>query len=521
MIQETTKMIILIKQRTQATQDRQKSYADLKRKSMEFEVGERVMLKVLHWKGVIRFDGNGPISFTIDTNGMIKVLPPKIAEEVVAKERERKARTTLLMALPKDQFAKFHKMADVKEMFQTLLSQLEIHGASVSHEDANQKFLRSLPSSWSQVALIMRTNLGLDTLSFDDLYNNLRVFDRDVKDYDDLEHLNDDDIEEMDLKWQVAMISMRIQKFHKRTGRKLRFHTKDPVGFDKTKVECFNSHKMGHFGRDCRAKWNQDSRRRDVGYNGNKARDNGRRPTYEDYSKLWLPLMERILTCLDILLNTQMSANDKFGLRYGDSIYGSIWSDENKVLQSVFMNKTSDLEDTPVNDRFSDGMHAVPSPIKGNYMPSGPDVEIDYSKFTYGPKQTSADESDSKPINAARQNYSRKAASTSTASKVNNARPFVNETRLKRHMKGNKAYLDDYQEFKGGSVAFKGSNGRIIGKGKIKAGKLDFEDVYYVEELKHYNPFFVSQMCYKKNKVLFTDTDCLVLSLDFKLLDEN
>nr|GFA46027.1 ribonuclease H-like domain-containing protein [Tanacetum cinerariifolium] len=114
---------------------------------------------------------------------MIKVLPLKIAEEVVARERERKARTILLMALPKDHLAKFHKMTDAKEMweaiksrfcgndeskkmqkyllkqqfegffvsaleglhkgydrFKTLLSQLEIHGAGVLHEGANQSF---------------------------------------------------------------------------------------------------------------------------------------------------------------------------------------------------------------------------------------------------------------------------------------------------------------------------------------------------------------------------------------------
>nr|GFB73865.1 putative ribonuclease H-like domain-containing protein [Tanacetum cinerariifolium] len=88
-------------------------------------------------------------------------------------------------------------------------------------------------------------------------------------------------------------------------------------------------------------------------------------------------------------------------------------------------------------------------------------------------------------------------------------------------MTGNKAHLADYQEFKGGSVAFEGSNGRIPFKGKIKAGRLNFEDVYYVEELKKYNLFSVSQMCDKKNKVLFTDTDCFVLSSDFKLPDEN
>nr|GFB74483.1 ribonuclease H-like domain-containing protein [Tanacetum cinerariifolium] len=66
------------------------------------------------------------------------------------------------------------------------------------------------------------------------------------------------------------------------------------------------------------------------------------------------------------------------------------------------------------------------------------------------------------------------------------------DSRCSRHMTRNKAHIADYQEFKGGSVAFGGSNGRIIGKGTIKAGSLDFEDVYYVEELKHYNLFSVS-----------------------------
>ncbi|GKF75560.1 hypothetical protein Tco_0225004 [Tanacetum coccineum] len=141
-------------------------------------------------------------------------------------EKERgKARTTLLMDLPEDHLAKFHKMTDAKEMwdaiksrfggndesknmqkyilkqqfkgfsvsnseglhkgydrFQSLLSQLEIHRAGgVSTEDANQKFLRSLPSAWSQISLIMKTKPGVDSLSFDDLYNNLRVFESDVK----------------------------------------------------------------------------------------------------------------------------------------------------------------------------------------------------------------------------------------------------------------------------------------------------------------------------------------------------
>ncbi|GJW74673.1 putative ribonuclease H-like domain-containing protein [Tanacetum coccineum] len=89
-------------------------------------------------------------------------------------------------------------------------------------------------------------------------------------------------------------------------------------------------------------------------------------------------------------------------------------------------------------------------------------------------------------------------------------------------MTGNKSYLSNYEEINGGFVAFGGSTkgGKITSKGKIKTGKLDFEDAYFVKELK-FNHFSVSQMCDKKNSVLFTDTECVILSPDFKLLDEN
>nr|GEV44073.1 ribonuclease H-like domain-containing protein [Tanacetum cinerariifolium] len=90
-----------------------------------------------------------------------------------------------------------------------------------------------------------------------------------------------------------------------------------------------------------------------------------------------------------------------------------------------------------------------------------------------------------------------------------------------RHMTGNMSYLYDFKEINGGYVAFGGNpkGGKISGKGKIRTGKLDF-DVYFVKELK-FNLFSVSQMCDKKNRVLFTDTECIVLSPEFKLPDEN
>nr|GEY44741.1 ribonuclease H-like domain-containing protein [Tanacetum cinerariifolium] len=607
-------------------------------------------------------NGNGHVSVTTDTNGMIRVLPPKTAEEVVARENERKARATLLMALPEDPLAKFHKMDDAKEMsLPSSWSQV----AGVSYEDANQKFLRSLPSSWSQVALIVSAKLGLDTLSFDDLYNNLRVFERDVKgttassssniqnvafvstdNTSSTNYINDDNMEEVDLKWQVAMISMRIKKFYKRTGIKLQFDTKDLVGFDKTKVECFNCHKMGHFARDCKAKGNQDSRRRDGGYNGNKARDNSRRPVYQDDSKALVTIDGEVI---DWSGHVEEDTQNFAMMAYSSSNTGS----DNK---SVFMNKECDLENTPVNDRYAEGMHDTSAnesdskPVKYAFSDSNSSVETTTSmpepvdnapKIVCEPKvwtdapiteeyksdsdddsvsnaqenieEPSFDFADSvKHVKSPRENvketctpnhcpkiekqdrhshtrkglgyaFTRKscfvcgsfshlirdcdfhknrmakqAALTKskerdTAVKVsagcnwrnkrnNWNKVFKYNSGLKirksddpykalkdkgivnsgcsRHMIGNKAHLADYQEFKGGSVAFGGSNGRITGKETIKAGGLDL-DVYYVEELKHYNLFFVSQMCDKKNKVLFTDTDCLVLSPNFKLPDEN
>ncbi|GJU99883.1 ribonuclease H-like domain-containing protein [Tanacetum coccineum] len=91
-----------------------------------------------------------------------------------------------------------------------------------------------------------------------------------------------------------------------------------------------------------------------------------------------------------------------------------------------------------------------------------------------------------------------------------------------RHMTGNRSYLTDYKEIDRGFVAFGGNSkgGKITGKGKIRTGKLDFKDVNFVKELK-FNLFSVSQMCDKKNSVLFIDTARVVLSLDFKLTDES
>ncbi|GJY41589.1 putative ribonuclease H-like domain-containing protein [Tanacetum coccineum] len=336
----------------------------------------------------------------------------------------------------------------------------------------------------------MRTKPGVDSLSFDDLYNNLRVFESDVKGstasssstqnvafvsentnstnevstaygassssgqnpqkensssytdeliysffanqssgpqlaHEDLEQLDEFDLEEMDLKWQVAMISMRIKKFYKKTGRKLQFDAKEPVGFDKSKG-------------------NQDSRRRDAWNSRYKAKDNGRRPgkqeepkalvtldgdgvdwtrhsedehenyalmaysnsgsdtevtscskeCKESYAKLKKLYDEQREQLGDASIEIQMSVRDKAGLGYGNQMHNGVLSYENEVFGSLFDNRSSDREDSPVNDRYAEGMHVVPPPITGIFIPSGPDVEIDDSQYTYGQKQSKSSESD-------------------------------------------------------------------------------------------------------------------------------
>nr|GEY60503.1 ribonuclease H-like domain-containing protein [Tanacetum cinerariifolium] len=188
--------------------------------------------------------GNGLVQVLTDTNGQIRVLPPKTAKKILARERERKERTTLLMAIPEDHLTKFHKLTNAKEMwdaiksrfggndeskkmqryimkqqfesffvsnseglhkgydwFQILLSQLKTHGVGVSTEDANQKFL-----SGPQL------------------------------DHEDLKQVNEFDLEKMDLKWQVAMISTRLKKFYKKIRRKLHLMPRNILALTREKL---------------------------------------------------------------------------------------------------------------------------------------------------------------------------------------------------------------------------------------------------------------------------------------------
>ncbi|GJU20419.1 retrovirus-related pol polyprotein from transposon TNT 1-94 [Tanacetum coccineum] len=149
---------------------------------------------------------------------------------------------------------------------QKLISQLEIHGEVISQEDANLNSTNETVNTAHSVSAASSKDQASTASYADDVMFSFFANQSNAPqlDNEDLEQIDADDLEEMDLKWQVAMLTMRVKRFIKKTGRKLDLNGKETVGFDRTKVECYNCHRRGHFARECRAPRNQGNRNRDA-----------------------------------------------------------------------------------------------------------------------------------------------------------------------------------------------------------------------------------------------------------------
>nr|GEU63521.1 retrotransposable element Tf2 [Tanacetum cinerariifolium] len=373
------------------------------------------------WEVIL--NGDSP-TLTRIIDGVVQVIAPTTAEQRLAKKNKLNARGTLLMALFGKHQLKFNIHKDAKSLMeaiekrfggnketkkvqknllkqqyenfsgtslesldqihdrlQKLISQLEILGETISQEDINLKFLKSLPSEWKTHTLIWRTKADLEEQSLDDLFNNLKIYEAEVKgsstssqntqniafvslnntdstnesvnvvpsvfaasskatvstllnvdslsdaviysfftsqsnspqlDNEDLKQIDADVLEEMDLKWQIAMLTMRARRFLQKSGRNLGANGTAAIRFDMSKVECYNCHKRGHFAREYR-------RLRD-----NRNKEATRRPVPTE----------------------------------------SNHESNNSVLKS------------PKNDMYKsgEGYHVVPHPYTGTFMPSKPDL---------------------------------------------------------------------------------------------------------------------------------------------------
>ncbi|GJT93490.1 ribonuclease H-like domain-containing protein [Tanacetum coccineum] len=297
------------------------------------------------------------------------------AEQKILKKNDLKARSILMMTLPSEHLLTFNKHKDAKSLFeaiearfggneatkktqktllkqmyetfnasssesldsifnrlQKIVSQLTILGEIISPEELNLKFLRSLPTEWGMHVVVCRNKSDMGSISFDDLYNNFKIVEPEVKRSvtsgsnsdsqnlafvsghsstndvntanvhvstgsthvstastnistaclsdatvyaylatqpngsqvvnEDLEQIHEDDLDEMDLKWQLTLLSMKERKFYQRNGKKIIINGSDIAGYDKKRVECFNCHKLRHFARECRNPRSQENRSR-------------------------------------------------------------------------------------------------------------------------------------------------------------------------------------------------------------------------------------------------------------------
>nr|GEU60174.1 putative ribonuclease H-like domain-containing protein [Tanacetum cinerariifolium] len=411
-----------------------------------------------------------------------------------------------------------------------------------------------------------------------------------------------DDLEEIDLKWQMAMLTMRARKFLQRTRKNLGANESTSIGFDMSKVECYNYHKKGHFDRECRSP--KDTRR-------NGAAEPQRRNVLVETSTSnalvsqcdgvssydWSVQEEKEPTNYALMAFTSSSSSSSDNELRDNALV---------VLRQKFEKADQERDDLKLKlEKYQseDGYHAVPPPYIGTFMPPKPDsvfrnaptvnetvhtafnVELSPTKpekdlsSTHRPSapiiedwfSNLEDDSDAaipkmpqhvvptavltksklvpitvarlvtavvpkphvtrpkpaKPIITKPHSPPRRHINCSPSPNVSNFLPKVTAVKVPqvnvvKGVQGNMSYFSDFKEINGGYVAFGGNpkGGNIFGKGKIRTRKLDFDDVYFVKELK-FNLFSVSQMCDKKNSVLFTDTECLVLSPEFKLPDEN
>nr|GEW93437.1 ribonuclease H-like domain-containing protein [Tanacetum cinerariifolium] len=422
-------------------------------------------------------------------------------------------------------------------------------------------------------------------------------------------HIDVDDLEEIDLRWQMAMLTIRARRFLQKTGRNLGDNRVTSMGFDMSKVKCYNYHRKGHFARECRS-----------------PKDSRRSGCYDwSYQAKEEPANFALMAITSSSSSLDNETNEKHSLGYF-----SLESDCETLSPSSLSDRSQP----------SGGYYVVPPSIIGTFMPPKPvlffhtypiNVETDYLAFTVqlspskptqdlshtnrpfapiikdwpveapildttlnptSPKSNSSskrrnrktcfvcrsvdhlikdyDYHAKKKAQPTPRNYAHRVLTQSKPVSITAVRlvcadvPKIMVTRLRHahsidtkfkspirrhithnpslktsnspprvttaqapvgnpqyalkdkgvinsgcslHMTVNMSYLSDFKELNGGYVAFGGNlKGKISGKGTIKTCKLDFKDVYFVKELK-FNLFSVSQMCEKKNRVLFTDTN--------------
>nr|GEU36135.1 ribonuclease H-like domain-containing protein [Tanacetum cinerariifolium] len=505
-----------------------------------------------------------------------KTLTEAIEKRFGGNKETKKVQKTLL----KQQYENFSGLSSesldqIHDRMQKLISQLELLGESLSQEDINLnlniyeaevKSSSTTSTTTQNIAFVSSQNTDITNESVSAVVVFLLQSNSPQLDNDDLKQIDADDLEEMDLKWQMAMLTMRARRSLKDTRRNV------PVEAQRRNVlvETSTSNALvsqcdGVGSYD----WSFQAEEEPTNYalmaftsSNSSSSDNEKAEQKRDELTLKLDKFQTSSKNLSQLLESQ--TNDKTGLGYDNQVFTSFVFDYDEMFSSE---SDVSMPTSLVYDRnkSEEGYHVVPPLYTGTFMPYKPNLvfhdastvnetiptafNVEHKDDSKGePKHTQIAPSFVQPtehVKTPRPSIKKveyPIPADHLKIDILNSRGHRNSRNRKacffwqyalkdkevidsgcsRYMIGNMSYLTDFEEINDGYVAFRGNpkGGKITGKGKIRTGKLDFDDVYFVKDLK-FNLFSVSQMCDKKNIVLFTDTECIVLSFDFKLSDAN
>nr|GEV00120.1 ribonuclease H-like domain-containing protein [Tanacetum cinerariifolium] len=458
-------------------------------------------------------NGNKVLTKTVGT--VEQIYEPTSVDEKLDRKNEMKARGILMMALPNKDQLKFHSYQDAKLLLKaiekryggnkeskkvqrTLLKQQYENFAASSSETLDQTFDSSKESRNKG-----RGN-GRKTFPVENPTENALIAQDEIKEYDwscqtEEEHPTNNALMALTFSGSSSSSDFKIDSCSK-TCLKAYATLKeqyDSLSSDYKKSQ-FNvvSYKAGL----------QSVEERLVHYKKNEA-------VFADKINI---------------LNIEVRLRDNSLVEYtkkleksSDKVKTGLGYKETSPAKESFVKSSEMLENQEnVKSRSDKGYDVIPLPYTGNYIPPKPDL-----MFIDEQVKSESVGVISNVSSSAVKTVELKLESVDVKIKGN---PQQNEYKEKgvidrgcsRHMTGNKYYLTNYKDYDGGFVSFGDGKGRISRKGKIKTRTLNFDDVYFCKELK-YNMFSMSQICNKKNNVLFTDTECLVLSSNFKLVDES
>nr|GEW11243.1 hypothetical protein [Tanacetum cinerariifolium] len=465
------------------------------------------------YKAPLEKIGKGPAS---ESSKKKKRMTAVISTEDMQKRRnDVKARTTLLLALPDEHQLRFSKYETAQELWEAILKTFSGTEATkktkknqLKQEYSNFKAegLETLEQTFNRLSgkgevhtasiqvSTVSTDVATASLSHDIVcaYIASKSNGSQIK-YEDITQIDEDDIEEIDIKWNIALLSMRAKSFWKKTG------LERDVEVRNNKIE-YLENELEQVKKE------------------NEGLDNK------------LTCFEKALKDLYNLLGSQRSDKNKEGLRYSAvPPPAQVYSPPKKDL---FWTGLPEFIDDTVTD------YSRPTPSIDTLKCNSSDLQSNnFFVFEHG---ESSDSIMSKPmikfVKAADCPGVIKTNKTKTARKspVKYAEMYRNTIKSPKeniddkgywdsgcswHMTGNISYLSEYEPYDEGYVSFGQGGGKITGKGIIKTGKHEFENVYFVKELK-YNQFSVSQIFDNKNSILFTDSQCIVLGKDFKLQDD-